>query len=349
MSVISALARNSLRISLLCTLCAGAVRAQTLTMVSGNGQVVATQAVSNGPMVIQAKDSFGVPAPNVAITWAITQGSGTITGASTTTDANGLASANFLSTSLQPGASFLPATVTASSSYGTVNFIITTVLAPLLQPSVSIELDFPTLDNPNLTAASGSTLPRAVVVSVSASAGAFAGFAIPNVGVQVIDASNPSAPVPASCAAPSGIALTDNHGIASCDLLVSGAPGTVQLRASVGNVQTTRAFGLTITPGQSCAYSLSPLSQSFGASGGTGNVNVVATSGCGWSATSNANFVTIAPPAGGINNGSVSYTVTANSGPGRAGTLIIAGQTYTVNQTGGTPGSLTVPAQTLPS
>src|SRR6266404_4647866 len=109
----SALIPKSLRIFLLCAFCAGVLRAQTLTMVSGNGQLVATQAVSNNPMVVQAKDAFGRPAPNVAITWAITQGAGTITGASSATDANGQASTNFLSTSLQPGASFLPATVTA--------------------------------------------------------------------------------------------------------------------------------------------------------------------------------------------------------------------------------------------
>src|SRR5271155_1804796 len=142
-------------ILLLCTFCAGFVQSQSLTMVSGNGQLIATQSLSNSPMVVEAKDTSGRPAPNIAMSWAITNGAGTITGASSTTDANGQASANFLSTSLQPGASFLPATVTASSAYGTVSFIITTVVTSSLQPEVSIQLISPSLNNSSLTAASG--------------------------------------------------------------------------------------------------------------------------------------------------------------------------------------------------
>src|SRR5579862_7024006 len=138
-------------ILLVCFACAGFAQSQTLTIISGNGQLVATQSLSNSPLVVQAKDASGRPVPNVAITWAITDGSGTITGSSEiATDANGQASANFLSTSLQPGASFLPATVTASSPYGTVNFIITTVVTSSLQPEVSIALISPSLDESTL-------------------------------------------------------------------------------------------------------------------------------------------------------------------------------------------------------
>jgi len=346
--VISALIPNSLRILLLCALCTGVVRAQTLTMVSGNGQLVATQSRSNNPLVVQAKDAFGHPAPNVAVTWAIPQGAGTIVGASSTTDANGQASAGFLATTLQPDASFLNTTVTASSGYGTVGFAITTVVATALQPSVSIELDSPPLDNPNLTAAAGSTIPAGVVVRVFATAGVFSGTPIPNVGVQLISAGDSSTPAGAFCAGLTGTVLTNSLGTATCDLVVSGAPGTIQLRASVGSVQSTRAFGLTIAPGQSCAYSLSALSQFFSANGGTGTVNVVTSSGCGWSVVSNANFIVITSPATGIGSGSVSYSVAPNNGAGRAATLLVAGQTYTINQTGNS-GSLTIPAQNLPA
>ena len=346
--MISALISNTLRIFLFCALCAGVVRAQTLTMLSGNGQLVATQSRSNTALVVQAKDAFGNPAPNVAITWAIPQGAGTIVGASSTTDANGQASAGFLATTLQPDASYLNTTVTASSTYGTVGFAITTVVATALQPSVSIELDSPPLDNPNLTAPSGSTIPAGVVVRVFATAGVFSGTPIPNVGVQLISAGDPSTPAGAFCAGPTGIVLTNSAGTATCDLVVSGAPGTVQLRASVGSVQSTRAFGLTITPGQSCAYSLSALNQSFSANGGAGTVNIVTSSGCGWSVVSNANFIAITSLAAGIGSGSVFYSVAPNNGAGRAATLVVAGQTYTVNQTGSS-GSLTIPAQTLPT
>lgn len=347
--MISGFISNSLRILLICAICAGAVSAQTLSMVSGNGQMIATQSLSANPMVVQARDASGRLAPNVAITWSITNGAGTISGASATTDANGQASANFLSTSLQPGASFLPSTVTATSAFGTVNFIITTVVSSALQPIVSIELVAPSLDNPNLTGASGSTIPAGVVVKVIVAGGAYSGTPIPNVGVQIIDATNPSQPAAASCAAPTGAVLTNSAGVATCDLAITGSPDSVELRAYVGGIQYTRPFGLTITPGQNCRFSLSSSSQSFTGSGGVGSVNVSTTSGCGWSAASNANFIAITSATSGLGNGTVSYSVAPNSGAGRAGTLTIAGQTYTVNQTGaGTSGSLTIPAQTLP-
>ena len=347
--MISALIPNSLRIFLFCALCAGMVRGQTLTMVSGNGQVVATQSRSNSPLVVEAKDAFGQPAPNVAITWAIPQGAGTLVGASSTTDANGQASAGFLATTLQPEASYLNTSVTVGSPYGTVSFVITTVVASALQPSVSIELDSPPLENPNLTAASGSTIPGGVVVRVFATAGAFTGTPIPNVGVQLINTADSSPATAAFCAGPTGTVLTNSMGTATCDLVVSGAPGTVQLRALVGSVQSTRGFGLTITPGHSCVYSLSAVSQFFGANGGTGTINVITSSGCGWSVVNNANFIAITSPVTGIGNGSVSYSVAPNSGAGRAATLVIGGQTFTVNQTGSSPGSLTIPSQTLPT
>ncbi len=202
-----------LYILLLCAMCAPLVQAQSLTMVSGNGQLIATQSLSNNPMVVEAKDASGRPAPNIAVTWAITPGAGTITGASGVTDANGLASANFLSTSLQPGASFLPATVTASSAYGTVSFVITTVVTSSLQPEVSIQLISPTLDNSTLTAASGSTIPGGVVVQVVVAGGAFSGQPIPNVGVQMVDSGDPTITPAASCAGPGGVVLTDSKGM----------------------------------------------------------------------------------------------------------------------------------------
>jgi len=338
-------------ILLLCTLCAGFVQAQTLAIVSGNGQLIATQSLSNSPMVVEAKDPYGRPAPNIAITWAITNGAGTITGASGTTGANGQASTNFLSTSLQPGASFLPATVTASSAYGTVSFIITTVVTASLQPEVSIQLISPSLDNSTLTAASGSTVPGGVVVQVVAAGGAFAGTPIPNVGARIVDSDDPSSPASASCAGPTGVVLTNSAGMATCDLMVTGASGTVEeLRASVGGVQYTRAFSLTITPGQNCNYSLSAISQSVGSAGGTGSVNIATSSGCGWSAASNSAFIAITSPTSGTGNGSVSYSVEANSGPARSGTLTIAGHNYTVNQSaaGSGPSVLTISPPTLP-
>src|SRR5689334_9784977 len=127
--MISSLISNTLRISLLCAVGAAIVHAQSLTMYSGNGQMVSEQFVSNAPLVVQAKDAAGHPSSGVAVNWTLSQGSGTINGPSNVTDSNGLASTNFLATSLPPGTSFAAATITASSALGSVNFVITTVLS----------------------------------------------------------------------------------------------------------------------------------------------------------------------------------------------------------------------------
>jgi trimeric autotransporter adhesin len=82
-----------------------------------------------------------------------------------------------------------------------------------------------------------------------------------------------------------------------------------------------------------CAYSLSAPSASFAAAGGGGTVGVTANiQTCGWSAISNAGWITITGGAAGTGNGTVSYTVAVNSGAARTGTLTAAGKTFTVLQ-----------------
>jgi glucose/arabinose dehydrogenase len=84
-----------------------------------------------------------------------------------------------------------------------------------------------------------------------------------------------------------------------------------------------------------CTYSINPTSQSFGSNGGTDNVAVSAGSGCSWNAASNASWVQVTSGANGTGNGSVGYSVDANSSASsRTGTMTIAGLTFTVNQTG---------------
>jgi hypothetical protein len=91
--------------------------------------------------------------------------------------------------------------------------------------------------------------------------------------------------------------------------------------------------------GTSCSYSIAPTSQNVGPSASTNSVNVTAGAGCPWTATSNApSFLNIKSGASGTGNGTVSYTIAANSTPAqRTGTLTIAGQTFTVTQTGASP------------
>lgn len=339
--------RTHLRISLLLALgCAGLLRAQSLILLSGNGQVVQEQFLSNLPLVVEAKDASGHPAPNVAISWKITQGAGTLVRPATATDSNGQASATFLATMVPGGLSFFASTVTATSASGSVSFVITTALTRTQNGNTAapplVELVHPPQTDLNLTAPSGSTLAGGVVVRVIAQSGPQTGFPVPNVGLRVMDNLNPTATPPAACNGPNGLVLTDSTGTGTCDLLITGPPGDTQLTGVVGEYQDTTPFTLHITPGITCSFSLSASSQTFPASGGAGTVNVITTSGCGWTTSSNASWITVTSGTSGTGNGTVGFSIAANTGAARSGTLTIAGQTYTVNQNAGTPGSLAI-------
>ncbi len=114
------------------------------------------------------------------------------------------------------------------------------------------------------------------------------------------------------------------------------------------------AFIAKINPGgASCAYSISPTSQSFPLSGGTGSVAVTAPNGCAWLAVSSDDWLTVTSGSSGVGSATVNYSVAANTGASRGGTLSIAGQTFTATQAAAplpptialSPGSLSFSAQ----
>lgn len=83
----------------------------------------------------------------------------------------------------------------------------------------------------------------------------------------------------------------------------------------------------------SCTFSLSPPSESFGSSGGTGNLSVSGPDACSWTAVSNDSWITVTSGSSGSGDGTVSYSVAANpSTSPRSGTITIAALTFTVNQ-----------------
>jgi hypothetical protein len=100
-----------------------------------------------------------------------------------------------------------------------------------------------------------------------------------------------------------------------------------------GDGNTTRPVSLTVT--EICAYSISPTSFSHSSGAETGSISVTAPSGCPWTATSNETWITITSESSGTGNGTVNYSVSANTSlSSRTGTIIIAGQTFTVYQAG---------------
>jgi len=111
--------------------------------------------------------------------------------------------------------------------------------------------------------------------------------------------------------------------VAPCGLFGGGSTGPICV--SVANTSSGSS--------QACTFSISPSSQSFDAVGGTGNVSVQTSSGCSWSATTSVTWLSVISGASNTGNGTVVYQVQANTtGVARAGSLTIAGETFTVNQ-----------------
>ncbi|MCC6743453.1 MAG: hypothetical protein IT175_06295, partial [Acidobacteria bacterium] len=131
------------------------------------------------------------------------------------------------------------------------------------------------------------------------------------------------------------LASTANDG--SEAITVPNTPSTtcrIRVRSTTNVYFDDSNVNFTITSGGSCTYSISPASSSPAAGATSGTVSVTAGSGCAWTATSNASWLTITSGASGSGNGTVGYSVAANSGAARTGTLTIAGKTFTVNQSG---------------
>ncbi len=116
--------------------------------------------------------------------------------------------------------------------------------------------------------------------------------------------------------------------------------GVVSIAVDPASGLTARTATLTVAgqdvrvdqAANTCAYDLSTTSFSANAAGGTGSVSVTAAATCPWTASSNDAWLSITSGASGSGNGTVAFSIAANTGAARIGTLTIAGRTFTVTQ-----------------
>ena len=81
---------------------------------------------------------------------------------------------------------------------------------------------------------------------------------------------------------------------------------------------------------------VSPSTQSFRQSSGSGSMAVATRNGCDWTAASSSSWITITSRSGGTGNGSVSYTVSPNpTTQTRSGTITAGTQVSTITQSRG--------------
>ena len=84
-----------------------------------------------------------------------------------------------------------------------------------------------------------------------------------------------------------------------------------------------------------CSFSITPSSQSFTSSGGSGTVGVTGSSGCPWTSVSNSSWIVITSNATATGSGTTYYSVSPNTNASaRTGTLTIGGRVFTVSQSG---------------
>ena len=125
----------------------------------------------------------------------------------------------------------------------------------------------------------------------------------------------------------------------------NGGSGTVGYSIGQNTLTTARTgtiliAGLTYTvtqEGAGATLALSPASASAPASGGLESLQITELDkACdAWTAVSNQPWITITSGASGSGSGVVTYSVDANPGAARNGTLTVAGSAYTINQAGG--------------
>lgn len=105
----------------------------------------------------------------------------------------------------------------------------------------------------------------------------------------------------------------------------------------------------TVTQDAGCSFAISPSTQNMSNAGGTASVGVTAPAGCGWTAASNASWISISSDSSGSGNGTVQLAVAANTDADRTGTATIAGQTFTIVQGSGCTYSLSPSSQQVPA
>jgi hypothetical protein len=223
------------------------------------------------------------------------------------------------------------------------------VIGPLTEPGI---YDFSIYCRDTYTASLqfqvGTTGPRSVVQLATSVNGAVAATAIHSNGllrpatttnVQSTDTVGLSWIAynvqPSSCLLSGpGVASTDEAG--SQTIPSATADQTFTFQCTGANDGVLRSVSSTIHPVSSsgCAYSIAPAAASPPASGGSGSVTVTATTGCAWAVSGNPGWITITSGANGSGNGTVAYSVQANTGGSRTATLTIAGQPFAVTQAG---------------
>ena len=125
----------------------------------------------------------------------------------------------------------------------------------------------------------------------------------------------------------------DPMGIAG-DGASSALKGPSDARRTLNDTRMTVANFRRSSDRTRCTYVTTPTRQFVDSRGGTFSIVVATRPACSWTAASNAGFLSLSRSSSGAGSGMVEYRVAANSGSPRIGTIVVADQTFQVEQVG---------------
>ena len=226
-----------------------------IIVLSGDGQVVKEFNDAPQPYTVRVIDAAGLPVANATVTWAVTQGlarfqlgtpNGTDGRLTTTTNAAGESTNTLRAPGVEINAFFTQNVLTATVGDVTATMYVTAI--PASNPGGPAPNPDTLFQSPNdqtrgLTGKAGQILPGAITVTVKAPSGPV----IPNVGLSVTVQSVQS-PGPGAECTPKPIVLSNEQGVITCDLKLTGRAGTGTIFINVGGF-SRQPFPLRVDAG----------------------------------------------------------------------------------------------------
>ena len=254
-----------------------------ISIYTGDGQLLRqnNSTTVTQPLTVKITDTTGAPIAGAQVTFAVTQGVGLISPVDSASDDNGLFRANFITGLVDQSHAFQATTVTASSAYGSVDFIETTHNASAIdagQPGVLILSPA----NQQLTIPQGTVVPNAITAKTTSGHFPQAGAVIPNIGIRLADPDITDLSSVVSC---QGSSRGGDDGISHCNVIAACQPAgtlprTFQVVAAVGEYAFYPML-VTVTPGSPSLLSIVSGNNQTGTPGTAFTLFAKVTDGCG--------------------------------------------------------------------
>src|SRR6266566_343681 len=242
-----------------CAITARLATAQTLSIVSGDGQVAPQNFQLPSPLVVMARNASGQPMAGVTVSWSLTGPGSIIMGAQTVTDSSGQTTNQYVGGTIFGDSAYTQSTMTASTAGSSVTMHVTTSAADLTSGVIFVQAQvIAPLLGEVISGASGSV--GATPVQVNVFGNHQAGIQqVPNVAVRLIPESSTGSTV--ACA--QGTGMTDVNGIANCRPVFGGSVGAGLFSIEVGGGFRTFSpylFAVTQGSGTSAPFHISIVS-----------------------------------------------------------------------------------------